>query len=136
MKPKVILSWLTLQHGNSTDRKWNFPLRISSVNLTKSAGNCRFGHIYCRNPSWNISFFVQCRCLFHNIWHSWRCLLETFLRKGTCWLSKLMFPVYKLSIKRNYIWKMVEFKIKAVAGTSHHQKLHALSNQDFGLSRI
>ena len=23
-----------------------FPLRISSVNVTKSAGNCGFGHIY------------------------------------------------------------------------------------------
>ena len=24
----------------------HFPLRISSVNVTKSAGNCGFGHIY------------------------------------------------------------------------------------------
>ena len=31
-------------------KKWSFPLRISSVNVTKSAGNCGFGHIYCRNP--------------------------------------------------------------------------------------
>ena len=30
--------------------KWCFPLRISSVHVTKSAGNCRFGHIYWRNP--------------------------------------------------------------------------------------
>ena len=26
--------------------KWNLPLRISSVNVTKSAGNCGLGHIY------------------------------------------------------------------------------------------
>ena len=26
-------------------KKWRFPLRISSVNVTKSAGNCGFGHI-------------------------------------------------------------------------------------------
>ena len=26
-------------------KKWSFPLRISSVNVTKSAGNCGFGHI-------------------------------------------------------------------------------------------
>ena len=26
-------------------KKWSFPLRIPSVNVTKSAGNCRFGHI-------------------------------------------------------------------------------------------
>ena len=31
-------------------RKWSFPLRISSVNVTKSAGSCGFGHIYWRNP--------------------------------------------------------------------------------------
>ena len=30
-------------------KKWNFTLRISSVNVTKSAGNCGFGHIYWRN---------------------------------------------------------------------------------------
>ena len=40
-------------------KKWSFPLRISSVNVTKSAGNCEFGHIYWRNPEWKISFFVQ-----------------------------------------------------------------------------
>ena len=28
----------------------SFPLRISSVNVTKSAGNCKFGHIHWRNP--------------------------------------------------------------------------------------
>ena len=31
-------------------KKWSLPLRISSVNVTKSAGNCGFGHIYWRNP--------------------------------------------------------------------------------------
>ena len=25
---------------------WSFPLRIALVNVTKSAGNCRFGHMY------------------------------------------------------------------------------------------
>ena len=40
-------------------KKWSFPLRISSVNVTKSAGNCGFGHIYWRNPYWKTSFFVQ-----------------------------------------------------------------------------
>ena len=27
-------------------KNWSFPLNIFSVNVTKSAGNCRFGHIY------------------------------------------------------------------------------------------
>ena len=31
-------------------KKWSFPLRISSVNGTKSAGNCGFGNIYWKNP--------------------------------------------------------------------------------------
>ena len=31
-------------------KKWSFPLRISSVNVTKSAGNCGFGHISWRIP--------------------------------------------------------------------------------------
>ena len=31
-------------------KKWSFPLRISPVNVTWSAVNCGFGHIYWRNP--------------------------------------------------------------------------------------
>ena len=31
-------------------KKWSLPLRISSVNVTKSAENCGFGHIHWRNP--------------------------------------------------------------------------------------
>ena len=30
-------------------KKWSFPLRISSVNKTKSAVSCGFGHIYWKN---------------------------------------------------------------------------------------
>ena len=29
----------------SLHKKWSFPLRIPSVNVTKSSGNCGFGHI-------------------------------------------------------------------------------------------
>ena len=36
-----------------------FPLAISSVNATKSALSCGFGHIYRRNPQWKTLFFVQ-----------------------------------------------------------------------------
>ena len=28
------------------DKKWSFPLKISSVNVTKSAVSCGIGHIY------------------------------------------------------------------------------------------
>ena len=40
-------------------KKWSFPLRISTARVTKSAGNCRFSHIYWRYPSWKASLFVQ-----------------------------------------------------------------------------
>ena len=41
-------------------KKWSFPSRISSVNVTKSVGNYGFGHIYWRILWWKTSFFVQC----------------------------------------------------------------------------
>ena len=44
----------------SQHKKWSFSLRISSVNVIKSAVSCKFGHIYWRNASWKTSFFVQC----------------------------------------------------------------------------
>ena len=34
----------------SLHKKWSFPLRISLVNVTKSEKNCKFGHIYWKNP--------------------------------------------------------------------------------------
>ena len=41
------------------DKKWILPLRISSINMTKSAGNYGFSHIYWKNPESKTSFFVQ-----------------------------------------------------------------------------
>ena len=40
----------SLQSFFTLHKKWNFPLRIPSVNLTESAVSCGFGHIYWRNP--------------------------------------------------------------------------------------
>ena len=39
--------------------KWII-LKISSVNLTKYPGNCKFDHIYWKNPDWKTSFVVRC----------------------------------------------------------------------------
>ena len=50
----------SLSYLHYTYKKWSFPLRISSVNVTKSPGSCGFGHIYWRNPYWKTSFFIQC----------------------------------------------------------------------------
>ena len=70
----------------------DFPFRISSVNVTKSADpKLLFGHIYLRNPRWKTSLFVQCSgwniwlrntdsCIFYTLsTHSrlispWKCL--------------------------------------------------------------
>ena len=35
-------------------------LRISLVNVTKSAESCGLCHIYWRNPEWKASLFAQC----------------------------------------------------------------------------
>ena len=54
--------------------KASFPVRISSVNVTKSAGNCGFDHIYWRNPWWKISLFVKWMFLNLKI----KCLLTIY----------------------------------------------------------
>ena len=55
-------------------KKWSFPSRISSVNLTKSTVNCWFCHICWRNPYWRTSIFVQCRIKY------WKFFRGKFLR--------------------------------------------------------
>ena len=44
------ISWEILSSMMTLHKKSSLPLRISSVNVTKSAGICRFGQIYWRNP--------------------------------------------------------------------------------------
>ena len=56
---QLIVQLPFLQHP-SLHKKWNLPLRTSSVNVTKSTGNCEFGHIYWNIFWWKISFSVQC----------------------------------------------------------------------------
>ena len=44
-------SWLHLLLSPMTlHKKWRFPLRISSVNVTKSGDSCGFGHIHWKSP--------------------------------------------------------------------------------------
>ena len=47
-----ILPWssFSLPQYIALRKIWSFQLRISSVNVTKSVGNCEFGHICWRNP--------------------------------------------------------------------------------------
>ena len=52
--------FLTIYFNKQTLHKiWSFPLKISSVNVSKSAIYCGFDHIYWRNPQWKTSFFVH-----------------------------------------------------------------------------
>ena len=59
---------------NTLHKKRSFLLRISLVNVTKSAGKCGFGHIYWRNLSWKTFFFFAVKVLrTHScIWRSYR----------------------------------------------------------------
>ena len=43
----------------------SFPLKISSVNVTKSTGHWGFGHIYWRIPKWKTSFFARYKQEIH-----------------------------------------------------------------------
>ena len=41
-------------------KKWSFPLRISSINVTKSPGNCGFGHTFTEEiRNGKLHFFIQ-----------------------------------------------------------------------------
>ena len=67
----------------------SFPLRISSVNVTKYVGNCRLDHIYWRNPQWKTSFCYAFGCILVC------CVRENFCCEGygkilmkTCLLGK------------------------------------------------
>ena len=70
----LIWSWPSICFGKlvkTLHKSWSFPSRISSVNVTISAENCGFSHIYWRNFWWKICFFVQ--------WNSWKCCNSTEL---------------------------------------------------------
>ena len=45
---KIETTKIEIQHP--LHKKWSFRLRISSVNVTKSADSCGFGHIHRGNP--------------------------------------------------------------------------------------
>ena len=63
------VSYVALQNSvkmGSLHKKWSFPWRISLVNVTKSAGICKFGHIYSKNPQWEGNF-IFCAVVQHNL---------------------------------------------------------------------
>ena len=96
----------------------SFPLRISSVNVTKSAENCGFGHIYWRNLNGKLHFLCSVRnytrghlksvslAWFHFSPHS-------LLSNSVCFT---LSPRLCYSLKtRNY--RMIESKILWICGS-------------------
>ena len=53
----------------SLHKKWSFPLRISSVNVTKSAVSCGFGrtHLLKKSLMENFNFCTVLQCNFNNL---------------------------------------------------------------------
>ena len=49
----------TYTREHTLHKRWGFPLRISSLNVAKSAGDCGFGYIYWRNPQWKLYFLCS-----------------------------------------------------------------------------
>ena len=89
-------------------KKWNFSLSIFSVNASKSEGNCRFGHIYWRKPSWKTSFFVQ-----------WNIFCETVFLYNSCpiWIY-FHHHCSKLNQRRQH-WKSELAKWKKLPDVIH-----------------
>ena len=56
------LDWESIEVVETFDiaQKSEVPLRTFSVNVTTSAGNCEFGHVYCRNQKLHILRNVKC----------------------------------------------------------------------------
>ena len=54
------MGWRISKSGKTQCQKNHTAWRISSVNVTKSARNCGFDHVYWRNPFRKLHFFVQC----------------------------------------------------------------------------
>ena len=84
-------------------KKWSFPLRISSVNVTKSPVSCRVGRNYWRNPSWKISFFMQCsfqwKIEYRHIlllWKAWQMIMIIMMTNDIL-DKKLKFSIKELN---------------------------------------
>ena len=81
------------QSGCTLHKKWNFPSRISSVNVTKFAVSCELGHICWRNLQWKTSFFVQWQILrsLKECFDQYSLLIWIHMVTGNEKLCKLLF---------------------------------------------
>ena len=98
-----ILIWKVYNVRPSLHKKWGFPWRISSINVTKSAVCGGFGNIYCGNPSWKTSFFSAVIWFDSYLFH-WNFCLQTGKTinidiKGTCKLKNYLFFSFLVLLK-------------------------------------
>ena len=101
----IIISWTV-----HCLKKCGFPIRISSVNLTKSRDFCGFRHIYWRNPPyWKTLFFffavVRRRRsrVFVNPFYKFTELLHTQSLNNEK-IGNLLFPVSLFKLSNNILW--------------------------------
>ena len=86
-------------HSFAIHKKWSFPLRISSVNVT--AGNCGFGDIYWRILMENFIFWAVLGIdpLMHNI-RKWADTLWNYCNK-CCKIFQVCMAILK-----HYAWRV------------------------------
>ena len=82
-------------------KEGSFPLKISPINMTKTAVSCGFGHIYWRNPQWKTSFFAHWKISSTCAWQMLCLDYSNLLQRGN--INKLymiarghLFHVYGL----------------------------------------
>ena len=90
----------------SLHKKWSFSLRISSVNVTKSAVFYGFGHIYWWNPKWKISYFVQGLCCV--VWYLFSVFIVFIFAFGR------FFQEYSEAATRDILWEKVFLEISQI----------------------
>ena len=100
---KVLLPFLSKScysiHNYHYTKKRSFLLRISSVNVTKSTGNCGFGQIYWRNLNEKLHFLcnVFFKCFRYLQWrtHNWQLAIFldfwVFIKSSTFELNRFCY---------------------------------------------
>ena len=86
----------------SLHKKWSFPLRISSVNVTNSAGI--WSHCICwRNPQWKTSFFVQ-RFFFEIFSRVYELICKRYTRRFRYFLCNCKIFLNWNRVLENKVW--------------------------------
>ena len=89
-------------------KKWSFPLRISSVNVTKSAGNWETGHQKMviqddvtgeASHTALLSLLIIFKCVWTLAITAWKCFLLKFASKQIFMHVKKLTPYWRKKVK-------------------------------------